>query len=309
MVTGRAARRVDRSAEDFLSKRRLARSKSSSPCRDRSSPFRGLSFGVETRWRCRRPRRHGMRPWCWWESAGARTRGDDRQLQGRRLVDVDARSMKSWRRREPPYWDVWRPRHHCALTCTVGQTEPGGGAAQLAWIDQAMDLVTSGAARAGDGTGLRRHRLVEPRRIGLSRAHGVPRRALWRRRGGHGLLGQGLAISLVTTHLPIARVPRALTSQNVAGAVFGPRDWCRVSVRKNRTSSSPGSIRMPGGGLLGNENRRSSCRHRPGAPQARARRIAATVTGPVGAETAIRHARAGHPTPWWRCTTIRRPSP
>jgi 4-hydroxythreonine-4-phosphate dehydrogenase len=105
-----------------------------------------------------------------------------------------------------------------------------------------------------------------------------------------------LTIALVTTHLPIARVARALTSKNVAGAVFWTTGLVSRLGKKRPHIVVTGLNPHAGeGGLLGNEESEFVV---PGIDLARLRlaraRIAATVTGPVGAETAIRHARAGH---------------
>jgi 4-hydroxythreonine-4-phosphate dehydrogenase len=105
-----------------------------------------------------------------------------------------------------------------------------------------------------------------------------------------------LTIALVTTHLPLARVARAVTPKKVAGALFFVADLARRMGRKRPRVVVAGLNPHAGeDGLLGTEEQRLIL---PGIELARRRlahaRMAATVTGPLGAETAIRHAHAGH---------------
>ena len=104
-----------------------------------------------------------------------------------------------------------------------------------------------------------------------------------------------LSTSLATTHLPIARVPRAITPQAVARAAY----WLAtllVKLGKPRARVAVAGLNPHAGesGLLGTEE---TTRITPGIALARARlardRSRATLAGPVPAESAFRLAVAG----------------
>ena len=218
----------------------------------------------------------------------------------KRLVDVDERSMRELEgEKRTPLIGCYAP----AASIAIARARPGkpsreGGAAQLAWIDQAMDLVKSGTARAlvtgpvsksaiasssRAASGFRGHTEYLAARCNADEVV----MAFW---------AEELTIALVTTHLPIARVAKALTPKKVAGAVFWTA-WLmsRLGSKKPRIVVTGLNPHAGEGGLIGSEESQSIV---PGIDFARLRiarsRIAATVTGPVGAETAIRHARSGH---------------
>jgi 4-hydroxythreonine-4-phosphate dehydrogenase len=102
----------------------------------------------------------------------------------------------------------------------------------------------------------------------------------------------GLATSLATTHLPLARVPRAITSAAVARAAYWLA-WLlsRVGPREPRVAVAALNPHAGEGGLLGDEER---TRITPGIVAARSRLradgIVATLDGPVPAESAFRLA-------------------
>jgi 4-hydroxythreonine-4-phosphate dehydrogenase len=178
-----------------------------------------------------------------------------------------------------------------------GQPTREAGAAQLAWIDQATDLVRAGKAQALvtgpvsksaiassslQTRGFRGHTEHLAARCGAREVV----MAFWARE---------LTVALVTTHLPLARVAQSVTPKNVAGAVFYTADLARRLGKKNACIVVAGLNPHAGeDGLLGTEEQRLV---KPGIELARRRlaraRMAARVSGPIGAETAIRHARAG----------------
>jgi 4-hydroxythreonine-4-phosphate dehydrogenase len=105
-----------------------------------------------------------------------------------------------------------------------------------------------------------------------------------------------LTTSLVTTHLPLAAVPRAVTAARVASAAY----WLAWLLSRERGRDARPAPRVAvaslnphagEGGLLGREERTSLV---PGIARARARlraaRVRATIEGPVPAETAFRLA-------------------
>jgi 4-hydroxythreonine-4-phosphate dehydrogenase len=104
----------------------------------------------------------------------------------------------------------------------------------------------------------------------------------------------GLATSLVTTHLPLAKVPRALTKERVRDAIVDlvnlvsglGRAKAKVTVAVSSLNPHAGESE-----LLGREERTAIV---PGI-QLAARKLGrrAELVGPVGAETAYRLMRAG----------------
>jgi 4-hydroxythreonine-4-phosphate dehydrogenase len=178
-----------------------------------------------------------------------------------------------------------------------GDPTPRAGRAQLAWVDQATDLVTAGAAAAlvtgpvskyaiaasgGRARRFRGHTEHLAERLGAKE----PIMAFWAER---------LVVSLVTTHLPIARVPRALSPAGVGAAIFYTADLARrLGKRRPRVAVTGLNPHAGEQGLLGNEEKRTIA---PGIALGRKRlgraRLTAEVEGPIGAETAIRKAYAG----------------
>ena len=187
-------------------------------------------------------------------------------------------------------------------TLAAGDRRPGkptkaAGAAQLAWIDAATDLVAAGEADA----------LV----TGPVSKDAIARSGA---RGSRGFLGhtehlaarlgapevtmafhtERLTTSLVTTHLPLSGVPRAIDSRGVARAAYWTA-WL-VDRLKNGGLVAIAALNPHAGenGLLGHEEARAIT---PGIALAR-RRVAAAgldvkLEGPVPAESAFRIAASG----------------
>ncbi len=193
---------------------------------------------------------------------------------------------------------VWQP------TDTLGAADrrPGkptkkSGAAQLAWIDAATDLVASGDADA----------LV----TGPVSKDAIARSGA---RGSRGFLGhtehlaarlhapevtmafhtEKLTTSLVTTHLPLSAVPRAIDPKGVARATYWTA-WL-VNRLKNGGTVAVAALNPHAGenGLLGREESRAIT---PGIELARRRIDSAgfdvELEGPVPAESAFRIAASG----------------
>ncbi len=180
-----------------------------------------------------------------------------------------------------------------------GTPSAAGGRAQLAWIDAAASLVQAGAAqalvtgpvskeaiaRSGGGPAARRF-LGHTEHLARSLGAREVVMAFWSER---------LTISLVTTHLPIRAVPRAITPEAVSMAAFHTaRLLARLTDRAPRLAVAALNPHAGEGGLLGGEEERAIA---PGIALARRRlaraRCAATLVGPVGAESAVRQAHAG----------------
>lgn len=175
-----------------------------------------------------------------------------------------------------------------------GRPSKAAGAAQLAYIDAAYSLCrTHGAALVTAP--------VSKAAIARSGARGAARftgHTEWLRdRDGAEasvmcFAAPGLVTSLVTTHLPLARVPRSLTPDNVALATV----WLARLLRalgSERPRIAVASLNPHAGEseLFGREESRAIL---PGMVAARRRlRGRARIEGPVGAETAYRKAWAG----------------
>jgi len=217
--------------------------------------------------------------------------------------------------------EAWTmPRRTAARSSLVAVLEPAGtkalaaadrrpgkpgraaGAAQLAWIDAATDLVATHAADA---------LVTGPVSKDAIARSGAP--------GSRGFLGHTehlaarlgapevtmafhtdrLTTSLVTTHLPLSAVPRAIRPAQVARAAFWTA-WL-VDRLKPRGARAHASVAVAAlnphageNGLLGDEEARAIA---PGIVLAR-RRIASAglavdLEGPVPAESAFRLAASG----------------
>jgi len=218
----------------------------------------------------------------------------------KRLVDVDERSMGELAAQQGRHViGCFAPAAEMALArAPFGKPSREAGAAQLVWIDQALDLVLAGVARAMVTGPVSKSAIASSSRAARSfRGH---TEHLAARCGAAEVVmafwAEELTISLVTTHLPIARVATAVTPKNVAAAIYFTAELVsRLGQKKPRVVVTGLNPHAGEDGLLGKEEPR---RIAPGIDRARQRlsraRIGAVVTGPMGAETAVRHARAGH---------------
>ena len=176
-----------------------------------------------------------------------------------------------------------------------GKPTAASGAAQLAYINEAYRLTkadprralvtgpVSKAAIAHSGVTGAEHFLGHTEWLGdLDRAKSTVMC----------FAAGSLVSSLVTTHLPIARVPKALTAKGVADAAYALAELL-LALGKRRPKIVICSLNPHAGEseLLGQEERRAIA---PGIASA-ARRLGrrAELIGPIGAETAFRKAVAG----------------
>ncbi len=192
------------------------------------------------------------------------------------------------------------PVLEAAAPLRPGDRRPGrpnrqSGRAQLAYINAAYDF-----ARAAPGRAL----VTGPVSKAIIAASGSPGASgflghtewLGERDGARTtvmcFVGRQLTTSLATTHVPVADLPRAITSEAVADASY----WLgRLlgGLGRERPSLAVCSLNPHAGEseLLGKEEREAIV---PGMQRARRRlRGAARLSGPVGAETAYRKAYAG----------------
>lgn len=180
----------------------------------------------------------------------------------------------------------------------AGAPGRAAGAAELAWIDAATDLVSAGLADAlvtgpvskdaiassgaRGARGFRGHTEHLAARLGareVTMAFFTPR----------------LTTSLVTTHLPLADVPRAITAAGVARAVY----WTARFVERLGAGRGPLAVAALNphageGGLLGRDEQTTI---EPGILRARRRLeragVRVPVRGPLPAESAFRLAAGG----------------
>ncbi|MES1174375.1 MAG: 4-hydroxythreonine-4-phosphate dehydrogenase PdxA [Myxococcales bacterium] len=176
-----------------------------------------------------------------------------------------------------------------------GKPNAASGAAQLAYINEAYRLTKAGSRRA----------LVTGPVSKAAIAHSGVRGA--QRFLGHtewlrDLDGAALSImcfaagplvtSLVTTHLPLAKVPKAIEPRGVSDAAFWLAELL-LALGKKHPKIAVCSLNPHAGEseLLGVEERRAIV---PGIDDAQ-RRVGrrARLLGPIGAETAFRKAAAG----------------
>lgn len=219
-----------------------------------------------------------------------------RRVGAARIVPVrDARSARAL---EPGQIGWWEASTRLAEPPPFGEPTAEGGAAQLAWVDEATDLVRAGVADA---------LVTGPVSKAAIAGSGAPGAAAFRGHTEHlgarlgarevimAFAGGGLVTALVTTHLAIADVPRAITKEGVAASTFWLARLC-AALGEKRPRIAVASLNPHAGesGLLGREEIDTIA---PGVALARERlaaeRVAAEVAGPIGAETAIRLAVAG----------------
>lgn len=177
----------------------------------------------------------------------------------------------------------------------AGKPSAGAGVAQLAYINEAYRL-TKATARAALVTGP-----VSKAAIAHSGVRGSKHflgHTEWLRDLDHAeqsvmcFAAGSLVTSLVTTHVPIAQVPSALTPKGVETATVALTELV-LAVGTVRPKIAICSLNPHAGEseLLGQEERRAIA---PGIARAK-RRIGrrAELIGPIGAETAFRKANAG----------------
>lgn len=177
----------------------------------------------------------------------------------------------------------------------AGSPSRVAGAAQLAYIDRAYDLVRSVPGRALVTGPVSKAVIAGSGAPGAARFRGHTEWLQERDRAASSVMcfaASKLTTSLVTTHLPLAQVPRALTPDGTAAAIVAlvalldalrPRPF-RVAVCSLNPHAGEDE-------LLGVEEARAIV---PGMKAAQ-RRIGRKVRllGPIGAETAYRKALAG----------------
>ncbi len=231
--------------------------------------------------------------------AAARVRGVDAS----RVVRVSQPKDAADGARDRGTVFVWQPTETLAAADRrPGRPGSAAGAAQLAWIDAAMDLVRAGGADALVTGPVSKDAIARSGARGAKKFRGHTEHlaerldapevtmAFWTPR---------LTTSLVTTHLALRDVPAAITKEEVARAIY----WTARFVRQlavdggGEPSIAVAALNPHAGeaGLLGDEEIRvlgpalSIARRRLAGAD-----VAVAITGPVPAETAFRLAANGH---------------
>ena len=178
-----------------------------------------------------------------------------------------------------------------------GRPTRAGGAAQLAWIDAATDLVASGVADALVTGPVSKDAIARSGKRGARDFRGHTEHLAERLNAPEVTMAfwtDRLTTSLVTTHLPLSAVPKAITTSAVARAVYWTGRFVAQLGSKGRLAVAALNPHAGEGGLLGNEEIRVIA---PGIERGRRRLerggFDIGVEGPVPAETAFRLAANG----------------
>jgi 4-hydroxythreonine-4-phosphate dehydrogenase len=208
----------------------------------------------------------------------------------RRLVRWDGRSRDATKIHLAQVGDVLGARDRAP-----GNPNARAGVAQLEYVEAGFTLVKSSLRAALVTAPVSKAAIAHS---GLSRARRFLGHTEWLQEldGAKSSVmcfwSERLATSLVTTHLPLSKVPRAISVAGVASATV---ELGRLLLRlgKKRPHLAVASLNPHAGEseLLGGEEARAIA---PGmARAARALGKAVRLTGPLGAETAYRKASVG----------------
>ncbi len=192
---------------------------------------------------------------------------------------------------------IWSASRALSKLPVPGKPDAEGGAAQLAWIDEATDLVRRGVAQALVTGPASKHAIATSGAPGSAHFRGHTEHLAERLGASEVVMAFAspeLTTALVTTHLSIAQVPAAITPEAVACATFWLADLLiRLGHTTPRVAVAALNPHAGEGGLLGSEEVTTIA---PGIALARARLakagLAAEIIGPMGAETAFRLAVA-----------------
>jgi 4-hydroxythreonine-4-phosphate dehydrogenase len=225
--------------------------------------------------------------------------GDEATLrEAAELVGVPQRKLVRWDGRSRDAGLIHIAQVGDALTARdrlAGKPNARAGIAQLEYVEAGFTLVKSSTRAALVTAPVSKAAIAHS---GLARAKTFLGHTEWlqdldgAKSSVMCFFSERLATSLVTTHLPLAKVPRALTRDGVASSIV---ELARLlqKLGKKRPNLAIASLNPHAGEskLLGGEEARAIA---PGI--ARARKSlgrSAVLTGPVGAETAYRKAGAG----------------
>ncbi len=181
-----------------------------------------------------------------------------------------------------------------------GKPTARGGAAQLAWIDAATDLVTKDEADVLVTGPVSKEVIARSGAKGAAKFRGHTEHLAARlgvKDVTMAFYSGGLISSLVTTHLRLADVPRAITRAEVLRAILHTAWLTKLMHNEAHRDCIAVCALNPHageGGLLGDEERLAIA---PAVEAAKKKikeqRLRGTVEGPIGAETAFRQASLG----------------
>jgi 4-hydroxythreonine-4-phosphate dehydrogenase len=225
--------------------------------------------------------------------AAARLRGVD---EARLSIVGDEAAMRVL---APHQLGIWSSSTALPALPVPGAPDAAAGAAQLAWIDEATDLVRRGFAAALVTGPVSKHAIATSGAPGSAHFRGHTEHLQERLGAGEVVMAfrsEQLTTALVTTHLPLARVPAAITPEAVAtGAYWLARLLRRLAPRTPKIAVAALNPHAGEGGLLGHEE---SEQITPGIARAQERLDAegtpVEFVGPIGAETAFRLGARGH---------------
>ncbi len=176
-----------------------------------------------------------------------------------------------------------------------GRPTPRSGIAQLAYIDAACRMASSAPGHALVTAPVSKAVVAHSGAPGAHRFRGHTEWLEWRDGAESSTMCfafSGFATSLVTTHLPLKAVPRAIRPEGVLRAVVALVELLeRMGRSRPRVAVCSLNPHAGEGELLGSEEISAIV---PAIQRAKRRfKARAVVEGPVGAETAYRKARAG----------------
>lgn len=189
------------------------------------------------------------------------------------------------------------PVYQPVLPLAAADRKPGAptrasGAAQLAWIDAATDLVRSGSASALVTGPVSKDVIARSGAKGAAKFRGHTEHLQARLGAAEVVMAfwsEKLTTSLVTTHLSIANVPKAITPAAVATSVYWTAHFLSTLKAKGALAIASLNPHAGEGGLLGKEE---STAIKPGIAAAKKRLVKSGITtdlvGPVPAESALR---------------------
>jgi 4-hydroxythreonine-4-phosphate dehydrogenase len=193
---------------------------------------------------------------------------------------------------------VWAASKRLSRLSSFGAPIAQDGAAQLAWIEEAMSMTRRGIVDALVTGPVSKHAIATS---GAAGAAGFSGHTEWlaERLGAREVVmafhSAKMTTALVTTHLPLARVPEAITPEAVATTCYWiVRLLVALGYELPRVAIAALNPHAGEGGLLGNEE---TTQIAPGVRKALQRLAAdgysAVLQGPIGAETAFRKHASG----------------
>ncbi|MDI3283702.1 4-hydroxythreonine-4-phosphate dehydrogenase PdxA [Polyangium sp. 15x6] len=193
---------------------------------------------------------------------------------------------------------VWGPSTQLSSPARPGAPDREAGAAQLAWVNEALSLVTDGTAAALVTGPVSKFAIATSGARGAKGFSGHTEH-LAARLGAREVVmafrAANITTALVTTHLPLAEVPTAVTPEAVSTSCYWLVRLLRsLGMEAPRVAVAALNPHAGEGGMLGIEE--ETC-IKPGIERANERLSAggfsATLAGPLGAETAFRKQAAG----------------